>query len=320
MKFHTTHITTHIADRFHLLKNLTEALKRLLERNHKQVKEAISNDSETVHFQVEEIKKRHAKRSTPKMKNRSLLAEKKFNQVKKLHKRGMLISKICTIVGINLETARHYISLNKFPDRHPRSTKRNIAKYEQHIQKRVTEEPTITIKQLYNEIKKLGYKGSYSSSLRALNLFVKEDRFVQKPVLNKYIWRPAQTSFLLSKKESLLTAEEKQIRDSLCKASDEISRSYKLTQIFRDMMEAKNGKHLHLWTDLVTKEPLNIKELKSFANGLHSDYHAVVNALTLPYSNGQVEGQINKLKTIKRQMFGRAGFSLLRKRLILSSA
>jgi transposase len=62
-----------------------------------------------------------------------------------------------------------------------------------------------------------------------------------------------------------------------------------------------------------------IKELKSFSSGLMSDFIAVKNALTLPWSNGQVEGQINKLKTIKRQMYGRASFDLLRKRLLLNT-
>ena len=62
-----------------------------------------------------------------------------------------------------------------------------------------------------------------------------------------------------------------------------------------------------------------VNELKAFAKGLLSDFHAVKNALTLPWSNGQVEGQINKLKTIKRQMYGRAGFKLLRKRMILGA-
>jgi transposase len=63
-----------------------------------------------------------------------------------------------------------------------------------------------------------------------------------------------------------------------------------------------------------------IKEMRSFAKGLTSDFEAVKNAVTMPWSNGQVEGQINKLKTIKRQMYGRASFELLRKRLLLDSS
>ena len=58
------------------------------------------------------------------------------------------------------------------------------------------------------------------------------------------------------------------------------------------------------------------KSLKSFANGLRSDLAAVRNALSMPWSNGQVEGQINRLKFIKRQMYGRAKLDLLRKRVL----
>jgi transposase len=83
-------------------------------------------------------------------------------------------------------------------------------------------------------------------------------------------------------------------------------------------MDNKQGHLLSNWIGEV--EQSSIHELKGFARGLLSDYQAVVNALTLPWSNGQVEGQINKLKTIKRQMYGRAGFELLRKRVILHSA
>ena len=60
--------------------------------------------------------------------------------------------------------------------------------------------------------------------------------------------------------------------------------------------------------------------LRSFATGIRQDQQAVTNGLTLPYSSGKVEGSVNKIKTIKRQMYGRAGFDLLRKRVILHPA
>jgi len=82
-------------------------------------------------------------------------------------------------------------------------------------------------------------------------------------------------------------------------------------------MEDKKGVLLNKWIQKVMQSPVN--ELKTFARGLMSDFHAVKSALTLPWSNGQVEGQINKLKTVKRQMYGRAGFNLLRKRMILGA-
>ena len=83
------------------------------------------------------------------------------------------------------------------------------------------------------------------------------------------------------------------------------------------MMETKQGCRLQSW--MVQAVASGITELSSFAGGLRSDMEAVKNALTLPCSNSQVEGQINKLKTIKRQMYGRASFELLRKCLLLNS-
>ena len=60
--------------------------------------------------------------------------------------------------------------------------------------------------------------------------------------------------------------------------------------------------------------------LRSLATGIRNDQQAVTNGLTLPYSSGKVEGTVNKIKTIKRQMYGRASFALLRKRVILHPA
>jgi transposase len=54
----------------------------------------------------------------------------------------------------------------------------------------------------------------------------------------------------------------------------------------------------------------------SFANGLRQDFSAVYNALSMVWSNGQVDGQINRLKFVKRMMYGRANFDLLRKRFL----
>lgn len=63
-------------------------------------------------------------------------------------------------------------------------------------------------------------------------------------------------------------------------------------------------------------ENCGVKKLQNFALGLRLDYDAVRAALTYDWSNGQVEGQVNRLKTIKRQMYGRANFDLLRQRVL----
>lgn len=83
------------------------------------------------------------------------------------------------------------------------------------------------------------------------------------------------------------------------------------------MMISRSGDtELRSWVNQSTKS--GIKEMAFFAKGLWADYQAIENALSLPWSNGPVDGNVNRLKTIKRQMYGRAGFDLLRRRVVYS--
>ena len=88
---------------------------------------------------------------------------------------------------------------------------------------------------------------------------------------------------------------------------------------FAEMMTARTGdRDLEGW--LTAVEAGDQPGLRSFAVGIRNDQQAVASGLTLPCSSGKVEGTVNKIKTIKRQMYGRAGFGLLRKRVILHPA
>jgi transposase len=75
------------------------------------------------------------------------------------------------------------------------------------------------------------------------------------------------------------------------------------------------GERLHQWIARVEADQL--PELHSSTAGLKRDLDAVVNGLTLPYSSGAVEGAVNRIKMLKRQMYGRASLDLLRKRVLL---
>jgi Transposase len=88
---------------------------------------------------------------------------------------------------------------------------------------------------------------------------------------------------------------------------------------FAEMMANLTGSSaLDTW--LAAVEADDQPELRSLAAGIRNHKEAVINGLTLPYSSGRVEGTVNKIKTVKRQMYGRAGFTLLRKRVILHPA
>ena len=86
---------------------------------------------------------------------------------------------------------------------------------------------------------------------------------------------------------------------------------------FADIMTSRTGtRHLENW--LAAAENSGLDQLASFAAGIRRDHAAVRNGLTLPWSSGKVEGTVNKIKMIKRQTYGRAGFRLLRKRVLLT--
>ncbi len=80
------------------------------------------------------------------------------------------------------------------------------------------------------------------------------------------------------------------------------------------MVRERKHERLRPWMEEAAKS--GIPELKSFVGGIERDYDAVKAALRLPWSQGVTEGKVNKLKTLKRQMDGRAGFPLLRQRLL----
>ena len=91
----------------------------------------------------------------------------------------------------------------------------------------------------------------------------------------------------------------------------------KLVEIFKTMLKRGSG-NIRRWIDFIMRSKRKLAGLKTFANGLLHDIKAVENGIRLPWSNGAVEGHVNRIKSIKRQMYGRAGFELLRRKVILS--
>jgi transposase len=94
----------------------------------------------------------------------------------------------------------------------------------------------------------------------------------------------------------------------------EIPILYDLTQGFAAVFRGKQSDALQSW--LVEANRTGLPEISRFCDGLLRDVKAVTAAVTLPWSNGQVEGQIHRLRLVKRQMYGRAKFNLLRRRVL----
>jgi transposase len=126
---------------------------------------------------------------------------------------------------------------------------------------------------------------------------------------------PSRAPWLILRREATLNEDEKHQRARLQAQEGEIAEAITLTQDFAALVRQRQSDQLDSWLERATASGL--QAFKSFANGLRADYDAVKAGVTLRWSTGPVEGQINRLKMLKRQMYGRAHMALLRQRVLL---
>jgi transposase len=168
---------------------------------------------------------------------------------------------------------------------------------------------------LFREIRLLGYR----HSARTVSLFLQRLEHdpstsavgTSGPTVTRVPSARHVASFLIWRQDQL-SDEERTYLQRLCDHEPTIARAYELAQAFAEMARERTGQAFEAWLTSVAAS--GIAELQRFASGLLEDRAAVEAALTLEWSNGQTEGQVNKLKLLKRQMYGRANFDLLRQR------
>jgi transposase len=124
---------------------------------------------------------------------------------------------------------------------------------------------------------------------------------------------PRHLTWLLLRNPESLNAQE-QSTLTFMRETPDINTTYELAQRFFTMVRERQAGQLDGW--LEECEESGIPDLQTFSEGLRREYSALSGALTFSYSNGLVEGQINKLKYIKRSMYGRSSFELLRQKVL----
>jgi transposase len=130
--------------------------------------------------------------------------------------------------------------------------------------------------------------------------------------LPHYSWTAA-ISLFMRHPDKLEEIEREQLT-AFRRAAPSLETTYQLVQDFLGMMRQREGERLDAW--LLRVNASRLPELESFAHGVERDKDAVQAGLTLAINNGQVEGQVTRIKLIKRMMYGKAGFALLRQRVL----
>lgn len=175
--------------------------------------------------------------------------------------------------------------------------------------------------QLFREIKAQGYSGKTPMPiqrwLRAKRLLAGEDpvtAYTGLPVTNcAPLPSDHKLSWLLVLPPQRLDQEGQQFLTHICKDA-RIAHFYQMAQAFRRLVTTRSVSALDTWLTAASSSP--IPQVRTFAKSLRDEYDYMRAALEYPWSNGQTEGQVNRLKFIKRQMYGRASFALLRQKVL----
>lgn len=179
-------------------------------------------------------------------------------------------------------------------------------------------------KEWYHEMQVQGFAGKYSivaayvSRLRPPQGRITRRRKPGSPATIVTVdtpLTPSRATWLILRREATLTEDEKPQRARLQAQAGAIAEAIALTQDCAALVRQRQPEGLETWLERATASSL--QAFKSFANGLRADDEAVKAGVTLMWSTGPVEGQINRLKMLKRQMYGRAGIGLLRQRVLL---
>jgi transposase len=312
------------------LKNLRDALKRLADRFHGPVRTAAEAAAATRNpprdpahpIKTEnppEDSESDAALETPESPAAQSKWRLLYEQVIELRQQRISQREIARRTGLDRGTVGRYLKAGTFPERTPGwSDGRKSSLGNQHLShlKLRWDEGCHNASQLFQEVQSQGFRGSYYAVRRALAKWREPGSSAKKAPVFK-VPSASNVAWLLFKSEKDLEGMEQSFVMELKTQCPSIKHGADLGQEFIAMIRERQIENWPTWFERATAPDVP-QDIRNFAMGLKSDEAAVKAALSLQWSNGQVEGQINRLKTLKRQMYGRGSLELLRKRILLA--
>ncbi len=302
------------ADRFHLLKNLGEALEGFLAHYLAAECKRQTHITLAEGVPVPVWRPKRAIRSSPQLEQLQQARREErlahYEQVIALRKRGMSQQTIAERTGVSSSTISYWLAQGSFPERKPRAQGSHVDRYLPYLIQR-WEDGCHTIAGLFRELEERGYKGSYASVRESIVRLLPAGRKNASDSFSKTaaLATSRQAAFLFLRRLEKLTPEEQETLGTIRHLNAEVDLTYDLIQQFAQMLRTRTGEKLDAWLAKIADS--QICELQGFVVGVERNKAAVVAGLTLPQNNGLVEGKVNKLKLLKRMGYGRAGFPLL---------
>ncbi|MFY1673615.1 transposase [Plantactinospora sp. WMMB334] len=238
-----------------------------------------------------------------------------YTAVQELAAQGMSKAAIGRKLGLHQATVRKFANARSIEDLTAVTEQRThvVDPFTGYLHQRWNEgERNAT--QLFREIQQKGYPGGELAVQRYLRSFRKGRGHAPHPGPKPPTVRQV-TSWIMTHPDRVDSRDAAKLRD-IRNRDQSLDRLVKHVRAFAVMMTSRHGDRLDDW--ITAAENDTMAPLAGFARNLRRDIDAIRNGLTLPHSSGPVEGSINRIKMIKRQMFGRAGLLLLRKRALLA--
>jgi transposase len=253
-----------------------------------------------------------------------------YHKIHDLCAKHVDVTNIARQVGLSRQGVYNYLQMKQPPERtriHHQG-RPGLEPYKDDLIRRWNE-GCRNAQLLYREVKEQGYTGGASAVGRFIApwraLKGKARSFASVESKPETMIKPAeerkkrpptalQVAHWITFKQEQRLDWQKDYLARLCEADQQIHETYELIQEFTTMLRERKGERLDEW--LAHVEQRGVAELQGYAQGLQKDYEAVKAGLTLEWSNGQTEGQVHRLKLLKRQMYGRGRFDLLRKRVL----
>jgi transposase len=321
---------TQVADRWHLLRNGSEALQRVLDQHHRDLREAartIASPSEIpvptgAHMRETPVPTepeqplRAAERRSRDRQNRR---DARFAEAARLRQQGLSLKVIARTIGADRKTVRRWLRAGHAPTWHHAERGASILDpYQAYLTER-WQAGCRNAAALWRDLKTLGFAGQYS----VVREWATRHRRDDPPAEPKGALRrlaavktpepptPRRAARLLTGDPEKLSDHDRRFVTALRQRSPAIATAIDLVRRFATMVKDQVAGPLDGWL-----REAEASALAPFAASLRRDEDAVRAALTESWSTGQVEGQVNRLKVIKREMYGRADFDLLRCRVL----
>jgi len=319
-----------VVDRFHLVQNLRQALEVFLGHHRPALQAAAMCTAMTRipadgHVPVRpRYQGRRPKPAPPPVERPPRHARwvTIYEALHRLSAQGTPIATMARQLGISRPTVYAYLRRGTPPG--PRRLQRRpsarvLTPYLPYLIRRWRESGADS-RQLWREIRALGYTHSARTVCRFITQLRRAADAGQPPESQRSPYTRPQgpsaraVSFAMVCPAATRSRDAQTYLDQLCQVEASVARADALSQAFLAMVRERRGDDLEAW--MVQATDSGIAELARFARGLQGDLSAITSGLTLEWSHGVTEGQMHRLKLVKRQGYGRAGFALVRQRVL----